>query len=254
MTKIKSQQEIEAMRVAGGMLAHVLVAVRNQTKPGMTTKDLAIIAKNELKALGGQPSFLGYQGFPDVLCVSVNDEVVHGIPSDQRVLEEADLISIDFGVTYQSMITDSAMSYLVGEAKDKEKLSLIAATELALDEAIKVLKDGVRVGDISAAAQAVIEEHKYGIVRDLVGHGVGHELHELPNIPNFGKAHSGPKLAAGMTIAIEPMVTLGTHHVVMDRDGWTVRTADGKLAAHFEHTVLITESGHEILTDRSAFL
>lgn len=233
------------------MLARVLVAVERGAKAGMTTKDLANIAKNELKALGGQPSFLGYQGFPDVLCVSVNDEIVHGIPSDKRVLQEGDLVSVDFGVTLDGLVTDSAMSFFIGEVKDRQKRELLATTSVALENAISVLKGGIRVGDISAAAQTTIEEHGFGIVRDLVGHGVGHELHELPNIPNFGRSGTGPKLLTGMTVAIEPMVTLGAHQVVIDPDGWTVRTADGSLAAHFEHTILITENGYEILTDRT---
>ncbi len=248
MTKIKTSDEIESMRIAGKMLAQTLDKVKTSTKAGMSTKDLAEIAKNEVRALGGQPSFLGYQGFPDVICISVNDEIVHGIPSTSKILQSGDIVSIDFGVTHKGMVTDSAISYLVGNSKDTKKLELIAATKLALDEAIGVLRDGVRVGDISAAAQAIIEPHGYGIVRDLVGHGVGHELHELPNIPNYGKAQTGPKLRAGMTIAIEPMVTLGGHQVAIDDDGWTVRTHDGSLSAHFEHTVLITEDGFEIIT------
>lgn len=251
MTKIKTQKEIESMRTAGRMLATVLDKVQSETKQGMSTGDLAAIAKAELKSLGGQPSFLGYQGFPSPLCVSVNDEIVHGIPSFDHVIQNGDIISIDFGVTYNGMITDSAVSYFVGKSNDKQAQELVAVTKLSLDAAIDTLKDGIRVGDISAAAQAVIEEHGFGIVRDLVGHGVGHELHELPNIPNYGKAGTGPKLSAGMTIAIEPMVTLGTHKVLIDPDGWTVRTVDGSLAAHFEHTVLITETGHEVLTTLS---
>lgn len=251
MTKVKSQEEIIAMREGGQMLAHVLLAVQAGTKAGMSTKDLAQIAKQELRALGGQPAFLGYQGFPDVLCTSVNDAVVHGIPNEDTVLEDGDIVSIDFGVTHKGLVTDSAMSYLVGNSKDKEKLELIAATEASMLEGIAVLKDGIRVGDISAAIQNYLQPFGHGIVRDLVGHGVGHSMHELPNIPNFGRAGTGPKLKAGMTIAIEPMVTLGTHRVTIDPDGWTVRTADNSLAAHFEHTVLITQVGFEILTDRS---
>lgn len=236
------------MREAGKILATVLGVVKKQTNVGMTTKDLAVIARLELESLGGKPSFLGYQGFPEVICISVNDEVVHGIPSEKKILTNGDIVSIDFGVTIDNMVTDSAISYIVGNEKDQQKMELIATTEFALEEAIKVLKGDVRVGDISAAAQQVIPDKKYGIVRDLVGHGVGHELHELPNIPNYGKAGTGPKLSAGMTIAIEPMVTLGSHKVYMDNDGWTVKTADGSLAAHFEHTVLITDTGYEILT------
>ncbi len=248
MTKIKSNKEIAAMRTAGGMLATVLSVVKKQTKAGMTTKDLANIARDELKRLGGRPSFLGYQGFPEVICVSVNNQVVHGIPSKKLVLKDGDIVSIDFGVTIDSMITDSAISYVVGKSKDSSKLELLAATEQAMMAGIEKLKGGIRVGDISAAVQEVIDQFGYGNVRDLVGHGVGHELHELPNIPNYGKAGAGPLLATGMTIAIEPMVTLGTHKVAVDEDGWTIVTADGSLSAHFEHTVLITDTGYEILT------
>lgn len=252
MTLVKSKQEIEAMREGGRMLAHVLLHVQKNTKAGATTKDLATLAKDELKALGAQPSFLGYQGFPDVLCVSVNDEVVHGIPSKYNQLQDGDIVSIDFGVTHKGLVTDSAISYLVGGKGEKAKRELIDITEKSLLAGIGVLQDGVRVGDISAAIQKVLSKGQYGIVRDLVGHGVGHELHELPNIPNYGKAGTGPKLKAGMTVAIEPMVTLGDHRVTVDADGWTVRTADLSLAAHFEHTILITESSFEILTDRAS--
>jgi len=253
MTRVKNADEIAAMREGGKMLAHVLQTVSSSTEVGMTTKDLATIARKELDGLGAKPSFLGYQGFPDVLCVSVNDSVVHGIPREDAVLAAGDIVSIDFGVTHKGLITDAAMSYLVGNVKDRDKLELIAATEASLTEGIATLKDGVRVGDISAAIQNNLQHYGYGygIVRDLVGHGVGHALHEMPNIPNFGRAGTGPKLSAGMTIAIEPMVTLGTHKVAIDPDGWTVRTADGSLSAHFEHTVLITDNGFEILTDRS---
>jgi methionyl aminopeptidase len=250
-TKVKTDAEIDAMRTAGAMLASVLHLVEKSTQSGMSTKDLAVIAASELKALGGKPTFLGYAGavpFPDVICISVNDEVVHGIPSKDLILRPGDLLSIDFGVTFDGMMTDAARSYIVGGEGKKQTIRLVKDTEKAMYAGIDVLKDGVRVGDISSAVQKVLQKGNYGIVRDLVGHGVGHQLHEDPDIPNYGFAGSGPVLRAGMTIAIEPMATLGTHAVTVDDDQWTIRTADGSLSAHFENTVLITRSGCEILT------
>lgn len=250
-TSVKTDSEIAAMRTAGKMLAQILALVESSTQEGMSTKQLADIAAAELKKLGGKPSFLGYDGatpFPDVICISVNDEVVHGIPRSDQIIRRGDLLSIDFGVTYEGMVTDAARSYVVGDAKEQTK-KLIKDTEAAMYAGIGVLKDGVRVGDISAAVQKVLVAGGYGIVRDLVGHGVGHNLHEEPDIPNYGFAGSGPVLKAGMTIAIEPMATLGTHAVTLDEDQWTVRTADGSLSAHFENTILITDRGFEILTE-----
>ena len=246
-TKVKTAEEIENMRVAGKMLATVLQHVKNRATAGMSTQDLADRAAAELKQLGGAPSFLNYNGFPDVLCVSVNDEVVHGIPSKLNILENGDIVSIDFGVTYKGMVTDAALTFAVGDVGPKIK-KLISTTERSLMAGIDVLKAGVRVGDIANAVQKVLDAEHYGIVRDLVGHGVGHYLHEDPNIPNYGHAGSGQVLQAGMTIAIEPMATLGGWQVIMDDDNWTIRTKDHSLAAHFEHTILITEKGYEILT------
>lgn len=249
-TKVKTEAEIDAMRTAGKMLATVLALVEKSAQPGMTTKDLANIAAEELKGLGGKPSFLGYGGataFPDVICISVNDEVVHGIPNTKQPLQPGDLISIDFGVTFDGMVTDAARSFVLGDAKAQVK-QLVRDTEAAMFAGIEVLRDGVRVGDIANAIQKVLVKGNYGIVRDLVGHGVGHQLHEEPDIPNYGFGGSGPILKSGMTVAIEPMATLGTHAVTVDDDQWTIRTADGSLAAHFENTVLITDRGYEILT------
>jgi methionyl aminopeptidase len=250
-TQVKTESELEAMRIAGRMLSTVLNKVEKSTQVGMSTKDMADIAAKELKALGGKPSFLGYDGptpFPDVICISLNDEVVHGIPNKEQYVRNGDIISIDFGVTYDSMVTDGARTFILGgEAKEPVK-KLIKDTEVAMYAGIDVLRDGVRIGDISSAIQKVLVAGGYGIVRDLVGHGVGHHLHEEPDIPNYGFAGSGQVLRAGMTIAIEPMATLGTHAVTIDDDQWTIRTADGSLAAHFEHTILITERGYEILT------
>ncbi len=246
-TKVKTDAEIESMRIAGKMLAQTLQYVKANTKAGMSTKDLARLAAKEVKRLGGKPSFLGYEGFPDVLCVSINDEVVHGIPSRRKILKDGDVVSIDFGVTINDMVTDGAITFSLGPA-EKEVEKLIKVTEQSLLAGIEMVRPGVRVGDIAHAIESVLEPYGFGIVRDLVGHGVGHELHEDPNIPNYGRAGSGPMLQKGMTIAIEPMATLGTHAVSIDNDHWTIRTADGSLAAHFEHTVLITDDGYEILT------
>ena len=228
----------------GAVLKHVTPAVQ----AGVTTQEIANRAHKELKKLGGQPAFLGYNGFPSVICISLNDELVHGIPKDHE-LKDGDIVSLDFGVSYKGMITDSALTTTVGEVPAEVK-KLLAGTEEALTHGIKAVKDAVHVGDISAAIQAVLERYGFGIVRDLVGHGVGHAVHEEPNIPNFGKVGDGPQLSSGMTIAIEPMATLGEHAVSLDSDGWTVRSADGSLTAHFEHTVLITPDGAEVLTAR----
>lgn len=246
-TRVKTPAEIEAMRASGGMLAHVLQTIQKQVTVGMCGKDVSDIAKKELDALGGKASFLGYQGYPDVICISLNDEVVHGIP-DQRQFKEGDLLSLDYGVTYKGMITDSAFSMFVGAAPSKDAERLLNVTERSLYAGIDVLKNGVRVGDIGAAIERVLKRDNLGIIRELVGHGVGHDLHEDPNIPNYGIAGTGSKLSSGMTIAIEPMATLGTHKITVSDDGWTIRTADGSLAGHFEHTILITDTGYEILT------
>jgi len=248
MTKIKTAKELEAMRESGRMLATVLQLLKGKVEAGISTKDLADIAASELKALGGEPAFLGYQGFPDVICISLNNEVVHGIPKPETIVEDGDIISLDFGVIYRGMVTDSAISMIVGRASQKRHLELLADTEKAMHIGISELHDQVRTGDIGSAIEQFLKRKKYGIVRDLVGHGVGHSLHEDPNIPNYGRPDSGPYLSKGMTIAIEPMVTLGTDRVAIAPDGWTVMTLDGSWCAHFEHTVLITEDGAEILT------
>lgn len=256
MTRVKTRRELEAMRISGRMLATVLELLRAQAAVGMSTKDLADMAAAELKGLGGQPAILGYQGFPDVICTSVNDEVVHGIPSPNRILKLGDIVGLDFCVSYQGMISDAAISVIIsktpgkgyGSSADAKLNNLSRDTQRALTAGIGVLKDDVYVGDISTAVQAVLDKGGYGIVRDLVGHGVGHDMHEEPNIPNYGKAGRGPRLKAGMTIAIEPMATLGTDRVFIEPDGWTIRSRDASLAAHFEHTVLITKDGAEILT------
>lgn len=247
-TQVKTQQEIKNMRVSGKMLAMVLQTLKEQVTPGMSTKDLDTIAAKKLKELGGEPAFLGYHGFPAVLCVSVNDEVVHGIPRADTILKNGDVVGLDFGVTYDGMITDAAITVVVGTTGSTKVKELIRDTEASLLAGIEQVHGDVPIGTIGAAIQAVLEKKRYGIVRDLVGHGVGHELHEEPNIPNYGRVGKGPLLKTGMTIAIEPMATLGGHEVMVDNDNWTIRTRDGSLAAHFEHTILITEDDAEILT------
>lgn len=251
VTRIKTEQEISAMREGGRMLAAVLRLLSERLEPGMSTKDLAVIAAKELEKLGGQPSFLGYQGFPDVICVSVNDQVVHGIPNASKIIADGDIVGLDFGVTYNGMITDSAISVIAGKPKTQGHIRLLEDTRKAMEAGIAAVHDQVRTGDIGSAVESYLTKSKgrsYGIVRDLVGHGVGHRVHEDPNIPNYGRPDTGPWLSKGMTIAIEPMVTLGTDRVHIAPDGWTVLTNDGKRAAHFEHTVLITDTGAEVLT------
>lgn len=247
-TLLKTPAEIIAMREGGHMLATVLQYLSAKVVVGVSTKDLAELAKHELRKLGGQPTTLGYHGFPDVICISVNDEVVHGIPRSNHIVNDGDIVSLDFCVTHKGMITDAALSIIAGKPSNLTK-ELLVATERSLMAGISAVRAGGRVGDISAAVEASLNKQgSYGIVRDLVGHGVGHEMHEEPNIPNYGRAGTGPHLVAGMTIAIEPMATLGGYAVQTDPDGWTIRTSDGSLSAHFEHTVLVTDDGFEILT------
>lgn len=246
-TRVKNTAEIADIRTSGKMLAAVHSLIKKEVAAGMTELELADMAAIELKALGGKPTFLGYHGFPNVICISVNDKVVHGIPGKYQ-FKDGDVASFDFGVTYNGMVTDSAFTMLIGgKGADKDK-NLIRYTEESMLAGISAVRNGVKVGDISAEIEAVLDKYGYGIVRELVGHGVGHQLHEEPDIPNYGSKGTGPQLSAGMTIAIEPMANLGSEKVAVDTDGWTIRTADGSMSAHFEHTVLITQDGAEILT------
>ncbi len=247
-TKVKTTSEIAAMRESGRMLAIVLQKLKTELAVGMSTMDLSKIAEKELAELGGEAAFKGYQGFPEVLCVSVNDEIVHGIPKADKIVKDGDIVGMDFGVKYREMITDAAISVIAGKPRQQGHIRLVERTQRALETGIEAVHDGVRTGDIGAAIEGYLKQYKYGIVRDLVGHGVGHEVHEDPNIPNYGRANTGPWLLAGMTIAIEPMVTLGSEKVYIADDHWTVMTADKSWTAHFEHTVLITNDGAEILT------
>lgn len=248
LTRVKTDSEIKTMRESGRMLATVLSHLKTKVEPGISTKDLSDMARKELGKLGGQPTFLNYQGFPDIICISVNDEVVHGIPRVNKVLASGDIVGLDFGVTYRGMVTDSAISVIVDKPLNKRDSQLLETTRRAMLAGIDTLHDGVRTGDIGASVEAVLKKDGFGVVRDLVGHGVGHQMHEDPNIPNYGRKGTGPWLKAGMTIAIEPMATQGSEQVFVADDQWTILTEDGSRSAHFEHSVLITDDGAEILT------
>ncbi len=243
---IKSPRELEAMRKAGQVVARMISAIKAAVEPGMTTKELDTVAAKELKRQGAKPAFLGYMGFPATICTSVNEQIVHGIPSG-RVLKEGDLVKVDVGAVVDGLYGDSAVTLPVGQVSD-EAIKLMEATKGSLDAAIAVVKAGNRLGDIGAAVQEYAESRGYGVVREYVGHGIGRKLHEEPQIPNYGVAGRGALLHAGMVIAIEPMVNIGTWRTRALEDGWTVVTADGKLSAHFEHTMAVGEDGAEILT------
>jgi len=245
---IKSEREIAIMRQAGRIVATVLDILMKQVKPGMKTKELDLIAGREVERLGGKPSFKGYRGFPANLCVSVNNEIVHGIPGD-RVLRQGDIVSLDMGATFKGFQGDSAVTVGVGKISSEAR-ELMATTESVLQAGIAAARSGARLGDISATIQNYAESHGYSVVREYTGHGIGRELHEEPQIPNFGQPGTGPVLKKGMTLALEPMVNLGDWRTRVGDDQWTVLTADGSLSAHFEHTIAITDGEPEILTSR----
>ena len=247
MIKIKSQEEIELMREACRITRDTLKIVENSIKVGVSTKELDKIAYDFIKSQGATPSFKNYCGFPASICASVNDTIVHGIPSNEIVLKEGDIISIDVGAKYKGYHGDAARTFPVGKIDAKVK-RLIKITEQSFFEGIKDLKSGAFVGDISHRIQTFVEKNGYSIVRELVGHGIGKQLHEDPMVPNFGKAGSGPRLNENSVIAIEPMVNMGDRNVVFHSDGWTCKTRDGLPSAHYENTVLITNNGVEILT------
>jgi methionyl aminopeptidase len=254
MIIIKTPEEIEIIREGGKHLASVLYAVREMIKPGISTKDLDIYAEKLIRDMGDTPAFLNYRPegastpFPASLCVSVNDEVVHGIPKKNRILKEGDIVSIDLGIKHKGLFTDMALTVPVGNV-DEKKLKLMQVTEGALQAGIDAAMGGNTIGDIGYAIENFVHRQcKYGVVEVLSGHGVGRAIHEDPYIPNFGKKGKGAKLVPGMVVALEPMVNLGTKNVTIDDDEWTFRTADRKSSAHFEHTILITEGDAEILT------
>lgn len=247
MITIKSKSEIEKMRLAGKITGDVLKEIEKHIKPGISTKQLDKIAHNYIVSRGATPSFLNYNGFPGSICASPNDWVVHGIPSKEVILAEGDIISIDVGAYIGGFHGDAARTFAVGKVSDEAK-RLIKVTEQSFFEGIKYAVHGAKLGDVSAAIQEYVESNGYSVVRDLVGHGIGRNMHEDPNVPNFGHKGRGVKLAAGMTLAIEPMVNAGEYDVCMLDDDWTVVTEDGSLSAHYENTILICKDKCEILT------
>lgn len=247
MQKPKTAAEVEAMREGGKILAGILNDLREQVKPGVSEKELDAWVSKEIVQRGAIATYKTPEvNFPAVICISTNDQIVHGVPTDY-VLQEGDMVGFDLVIEYKGMKTDSAFTMVVGQANGAQK-HLLKATERSLMAGIDAIKGPVRVGDIGAAVEKVLKEAKLGIIRELVGHGVGHSMHEAPEIPNWGKAGRGELLSPGDTIAIEPMATLGGERIKVEDDDWTISTRDGSLAAHFEHTVMITEDGAEILT------
>ena len=248
MITIKSEHEIELMREAGLMVSKTHKYLKKFIKPGITTKELDKLAEDYIRSMGGIPTCKGYEGFPCALCTSVNDEVVHGIPS-KRKLRNGDIITIDMVIGYKGYQGDAAWTYAVGNIS-KEKEYLMHHTEQALYEGVKMVKPGARIGDISHAIEEYATKHNLGIVKELVGHGIGTDMHEEPDVPNYGKPGKGPRLKEGMVICIEPMLNLGTADIGILDDEWTIVTQDGAPSAHYEYTVLVTKDGYEILTPR----
>jgi methionyl aminopeptidase len=246
--ELKSPAELEKMRAAGILLRRVIDEVERRVEPGVTTAQLDTIARRMIQSAGATPAFLGYHGFPATLCTSVNEEVVHGIPSSRR-LEEGDIVSIDCGLVLDGFYSDTATTVAVGAISD-EAQRLLDATRESLEVGIRELITGNRIGSLSAAIQDAIERCGFSVVREYTGHGIGRSMHEPPQVPNFGKADTGVRLKSGMVLAIEPMVNAGTWKTRTLSDGWTVVTADGSLSAHFEHTIAVTDSGPYVLTAR----
>ena len=244
---IKSAQEIEKMRISGKALRQVHNALAPHVVPGASTMDLERIAVAKIAELGATAAFKGYHGYPAALCTSVNDEVVHGMPNEKRVLKEGDIVSIDCGVIIDGFYSDAAVTYAIGKPSEKTR-KLLDVTKASLEAAIEQCQVGGRLGDISAAVQEMCEAEGFGVVRDFVGHGIGRSMHEDPQVPNFGPAGKGPRLKAGMVLAIEPMINAGGPEVRVLKDGWTAVTVDGSYSAHFEHTVAITTDGPLVLT------
>lgn len=244
---IKSAREIELMTEAGRILAIVHEEMEKALKPGMTTLDIDRIGEEVIRSYGCTPSFLNYNGYPASICVSVNDEVVHGIPTDKRILKEGDIVGLDAGVIYKGYHSDAARTHGIGEISE-EASKLIKITRECFFEGMKYAREGNHLFEISAAIGRYAEEHGYGVVRDLCGHGIGTKLHEAPEIPNYDMGRRGMKLRAGMTLAIEPMINIGDYRVRWLDDDWTVVTRDGSLSAHYENTVLITEGEPKLLT------
>lgn len=248
MISIKSEREIELMRKAGEIVGNTHKYLKQYIRPGVTTKELDNLANDFILKSGATPSFKNLYGFPGTICISINDEVVHGIPGSRK-LKEGDIIKLDIGACYKGYHGDSAWTYPVGKINQK-KQDLLLHTEEALFKGLEQVRDGVHLGDIGNAIEEYAKKYNLGVVKELVGHGIGSEVHEEPDVPNYGKKNTGPILKEGMTIAIEPMLNMGTADVAMLDDDWTIVTYDGLPSAHFEHTVLVTKDGYEILTKR----
>lgn len=246
MIILKSREEIEIMRWGGRIAGEVLAELEKMIKPGITTADLEKKTSQELNKRGAKPAFLGYRGFPASLCISINEEVIHGIPGERK-LKEGDLVGLDLGVVYQDFFTDLAATYPVGKVNGPLARLLKVSSE-SLYLAIEKMKKGGRIGDLSSVIQSHNEKNGFAVVRDFSGHGIGRALHEEPAVPNYGSPNSGPRLKIGLVLAIEAMVNQGDAEIVIKKDGWTVVTKDGSRSAHFEHTVALTENGPEILT------
>ncbi len=247
MIVIKNSEQLTLMKKAGRITAEALLLARDIVRPGISTKEIDTKMHDFIVRSGATPSFLGYGGFPGSACISINNEVIHGIPSDRRVLSDGDIVKIDVGARYRGYNGDSARTFPVGKVSD-EALRLISVTEQSFYEAMKFARAGYRVGDIGSAIESFVISNGFSIVRDYVGHGVGAELHEEPSVPNYGRAGRGARLYPGMTLAIEPMVNAGTEQVRVQKDGWTVTTLDGKLSAHYENSIAITDGDPILLT------
>ena len=250
MIELKSAREIGLMRMAGHILADVIDRLRETVKPGMSTLEIDEDVESFIRGKGATPAFKGYRGFPATVCISINDEVVHGIPSAHRRMKEGDIVGLDLGCIVEGYYADCAFTLAIGDVPPKVQ-QLLDVTRESLDVAIAECRAGRRLSDVSHAVQAHVEGHGFSVVRAFVGHGIGRALHEDPQIPNFGDPGRGPQLRPGMVLAIEPMVTMGSWEVKVLDDGWTAVTRDGSLAAHFEHTIAVTEAGPEVLTSRT---
>ena len=248
MIIIKNSEQLKLMRIAGRITAEALIVARESIRPGMSTLELDTKIRQHIEKCGATPTFLGYNGFPGSACISINEQVIHGIPSNKVIIREGDIVKVDVGARFRGYNGDSARTFAVGKVSD-EALRLISVTEQSFYEAMKVAKAGNRIGDIGHAVENFVISNGFSVVKTYTGHGVGADLHEEPEIPNYGRPGRGARLYPGMTLAIEPMVNAGTENVKVLRDGWTVVTADGKLSAHYENSIAITESDPLILTD-----
>ena len=248
MIQIKNKDQIAIMKEAGRITGEALLVAREHVREGVSTYELDRRIREHIERSGAKPSFLGYAGFPGSACISINDEVIHGIPSKNRILCEGDIVKIDVGAFYRGFHGDSARTIPVGKVSD-EALRLIEATEKSFWAGIAMAQSGNRIGDIGNAIESCVREYGYNVVKRYIGHGVGHELHESPDVPNYGTAGRGVRLCNGMTLAVEPMVNIGTSDVKDMSDGWTVKTADGSLSAHYENTIAITAEGVLVLTE-----